>query len=221
MESRYWVTQTLSQICTVICVSVLGRLRDLQYIFAVSSGSPSITGSFTYALASDGLSEYHFVYRLIFPPPCSLVYLSIVLYPAKIVRLGPSLAIVLWQVHLHSLQSILLGPEPELLTPVPMETEPQIFKIEQINSRAHRQNRQNRYNSCYRDFLSIPPIPMETEPQIFKIEQINSRVHRQNRQNRYNSCYRGYLSIPPIPMETEPQIFKVEQINSRAHRQNR
>ena len=25
------------------CVSVLGRLRDLQYIFAVTSGSPSIS----------------------------------------------------------------------------------------------------------------------------------------------------------------------------------
>ena len=41
--ASYWVTQKLPQICTVICVSVLGRLRDLQYIFAVTSGSHSIT----------------------------------------------------------------------------------------------------------------------------------------------------------------------------------
>ena len=38
----YWVIQKLSQICTVICVSVLGRLRDLPYIFAVNSWLPSI-----------------------------------------------------------------------------------------------------------------------------------------------------------------------------------
>ena len=37
------MTQKLPQICTVIFVSVLGRLRDLQYIFAVTSGSPSIS----------------------------------------------------------------------------------------------------------------------------------------------------------------------------------
>mgnify|MGYP001211731601 CR=1 FL=1 len=42
-ETLYWMTQKLPQICTVLlCTSVLGRLRDLQYIFAVTSGSPSI-----------------------------------------------------------------------------------------------------------------------------------------------------------------------------------
>ena len=28
----------------LFCVSILGRLRDLQFIFAVTSGSPSICG---------------------------------------------------------------------------------------------------------------------------------------------------------------------------------
>ena len=36
------MTKKLPQICTVILLkSGLGRLRDLQYIFAVTSGSPS------------------------------------------------------------------------------------------------------------------------------------------------------------------------------------
>ena len=36
------MTQKLPQICTAIFVSVLGRLRDLHYILAVTSGSHSI-----------------------------------------------------------------------------------------------------------------------------------------------------------------------------------
>ena len=35
----YWVTQKL--ICTVILRICIGKVRDLQYIFAVTSGSPS------------------------------------------------------------------------------------------------------------------------------------------------------------------------------------
>ena len=38
----YLVTQKLPQICTVILCSVLGRLHDSYYIFAETSGSPSI-----------------------------------------------------------------------------------------------------------------------------------------------------------------------------------
>ena len=37
-----WVTQKLPQICTVIFRICIGRLRDLQYILAVTSGSTSI-----------------------------------------------------------------------------------------------------------------------------------------------------------------------------------
>ena len=36
----YCVPQKLSQICTVFYVSVLGRLRDLQDIFALIYGTP-------------------------------------------------------------------------------------------------------------------------------------------------------------------------------------
>ena len=39
---NYWVTQKLPLIYTVISVSVLERLLDLQYMFAVTSGSPSM-----------------------------------------------------------------------------------------------------------------------------------------------------------------------------------
>ena len=39
----YWVTQKLPRICTVILQICMGRLRDLQYIFAVTSGSSSIS----------------------------------------------------------------------------------------------------------------------------------------------------------------------------------
>ena len=38
----YWVPQKLPQICTVILCICIGKVRDLQYIFAVTSGSLSI-----------------------------------------------------------------------------------------------------------------------------------------------------------------------------------
>ena len=37
----YWVTQKLRKSALWFCVSVLGRSRDLQYIFAVTYGPPS------------------------------------------------------------------------------------------------------------------------------------------------------------------------------------
>ena len=46
------------------------------------------------------------------PPTCSLVYLSIISYPANVVPLRPSLASLAEQVQLHSLQSMLLVLEP-------------------------------------------------------------------------------------------------------------
>ena len=39
----YWVIHELSQIILWFCVSVMGRLRDLQYIFGVTSGPLSIS----------------------------------------------------------------------------------------------------------------------------------------------------------------------------------
>ena len=36
------MTQKLSQICTAILCFCIGKVGDLQYIFAVTSGSPSI-----------------------------------------------------------------------------------------------------------------------------------------------------------------------------------
>ena len=40
---KYWGTRNYRKSVLEFCVSVLGRLRDLQYIFAVTSGSPSIS----------------------------------------------------------------------------------------------------------------------------------------------------------------------------------
>ena len=40
-DNIYWVAQKLPQICTVILRIRLGRLADLEYLFAVTSGSPS------------------------------------------------------------------------------------------------------------------------------------------------------------------------------------
>ena len=48
------------------------------------------------------LSNYHPIY----PPTCSLVYRSIVLYPTVIVPIRYSLASLAWQDHLHSLFSL-------------------------------------------------------------------------------------------------------------------
>ena len=38
----YRVTQKLPQICTVLLPILIGKVAYLQYIFALSSGSPSI-----------------------------------------------------------------------------------------------------------------------------------------------------------------------------------
>ena len=46
VTQTYWVTQKLPRICTVILRILLERLRDLQYIFAVTSGPPSKKNSF-------------------------------------------------------------------------------------------------------------------------------------------------------------------------------
>ena len=54
---------------------------------------------------STALSNYH----PILPPTCSLVHLSIILYPANILTLCYSLASLAWQVHLYSFWSLLLG----------------------------------------------------------------------------------------------------------------
>ena len=73
----------------------------------------SCTGSAVPVLARQRYSRFLSInHPHICPPTCSLVYLSIISYPANVVPLRPSLASLAEQVQLHSLQSMLLVLEP-------------------------------------------------------------------------------------------------------------